>query len=82
MFPQMTLLPDVKQAFQPGPWRPQFVDYLFLAFNTEHRVLPDRYSRPDPLGEGPDDDPVDDFAGRPGAPGGAGGKHFVSRGRL
>jgi uncharacterized membrane protein len=40
LFPQLTLLPDVRQAFQPGPWRPQFMDYLFLAFNTSTAFSP------------------------------------------
>jgi hypothetical protein len=40
LFPQLTMLPEVRSAFQPDPWRPEFVDYLFLAFNTSTAFSP------------------------------------------
>jgi hypothetical protein len=40
LFPQLTLLPEVRAAFQPRPWQPQFIDYLFLAFNTSTAFSP------------------------------------------
>ena len=38
LFPQMTLRPDSKLA--PTSWKPGFVDYLFLAFNTSTAFSP------------------------------------------
>ena len=38
LFPQMTLPPDSKLV--KGGWRPGFVDYLFLAFNTSTAFSP------------------------------------------
>ena len=40
LFPQMTLLPGIKQAGGQRPWAPHFVDYLFLAFNTSTAFSP------------------------------------------
>jgi hypothetical protein len=40
LFPQLTMLPDVRSAFQARRWRPQFLDYLFLAFNTSTAFSP------------------------------------------
>ncbi|CAN5676420.1 hypothetical protein BH11ARM2_BH11ARM2_20750 [soil metagenome] len=36
LFPQMTM----DEAMLGGPWRPGFVDYLFLAFNTSTALSP------------------------------------------
>jgi hypothetical protein len=38
LFPQMTLPPD-SQLFQPN-WKPDFIDYLFLAFNASTAFSP------------------------------------------
>ena len=38
LFPQMTLRPDSELARKP--WKPGFVDYLFLAFNTSTAFSP------------------------------------------
>jgi len=40
LFPQMTLLPEVKAAAQQMSWSPVFLDYLFLAFNTSTAFSP------------------------------------------
>jgi uncharacterized membrane protein len=40
LFPQMTMLPDVKRAAGQDNWGPQFIDYLFLAFNTSTAFSP------------------------------------------
>ncbi len=40
LFPQMTLPPDAKVAGNPAYWTPNFVDYLFLAFNTSTAFSP------------------------------------------
>jgi len=40
LFPQMTLLPEVKAAAQQMSWSPDFLDYLFLAFNTSTAFSP------------------------------------------
>jgi hypothetical protein len=40
LFPQMTLLPDAKAAAGQELWTPNFVDYLFLAFNTSTAFSP------------------------------------------
>ena len=40
LFPQMTMLPDVKLAAGEQDWVPRFVDYLFLAFNTSTAFSP------------------------------------------
>jgi uncharacterized membrane protein len=42
LFPQMTMLPDAKAAAAPGieMWSPDFLDYLFLAFNTSMAFSP------------------------------------------
>jgi hypothetical protein len=39
LFPQMTLQPDIATEAQRN-WRPGFVDYLFLAFNTSTAFSP------------------------------------------
>lgn len=39
LFPQMTL-PGVKVGKDKKPWSPNFVDYLFLAFNTSTALSP------------------------------------------
>ncbi len=39
LFPQMTQHPDAKGSASRG-WRPGFVDYLFLAFNTSTALSP------------------------------------------
>ena len=40
LFPQMTMLPDAKIAAGEHDWEPNFVDYLFLAFNTSTAFSP------------------------------------------
>jgi hypothetical protein len=40
LFPQMTLDPKVKEAAGEQDWEPNFVDYLFLAFNTSTAFSP------------------------------------------
>jgi hypothetical protein len=40
LFPQLTLLPEVQASLHPHPWRPHFLDYLFLAFNTSTAFSP------------------------------------------
>jgi uncharacterized membrane protein len=40
LFPQMTLLPEMKESSGMQTWSPAFVDYLFLAFNTSTAFSP------------------------------------------
>jgi len=40
LFPQMMLPPDSKIATPPDEWKPNFLDYLFLAFNTSTAFSP------------------------------------------
>lgn len=40
LFPQMTLLPQAKAAAGQTRWSPNFLDYLFLAFNTSTAFSP------------------------------------------
>lgn len=40
LFPQMTLSPDMRDQMGLGGWRPGFIDYLFLAFNTNTAFSP------------------------------------------
>ncbi|MCU1383472.1 MAG: hypothetical protein JWL71_2169 [Acidobacteria bacterium] len=40
LFPQMTMLPEMKQSAGQQTWSPSFVDYLFLAFNTSTAFSP------------------------------------------
>jgi hypothetical protein len=40
LFPQMTLDPALREEMGEGEWRPGFVDYLFLAFNTSTAFSP------------------------------------------
>lgn len=40
LFPQMTLPPERKHAAGISEWTPNFVDYLFLAFNTSTAFSP------------------------------------------
>jgi hypothetical protein len=40
LFPQMTLPPELRKAMGEDQWRPGFVDYLFLAFNTNTAFSP------------------------------------------
>jgi hypothetical protein len=40
LFPQMTMTPQLKAAAGEEAWRPGFVDYLFLAFNTSTAFSP------------------------------------------
>ena len=40
LFPQMTMLPEAKIAAGEHDWEPNFVDYLFLAFNTSTAFSP------------------------------------------
>ena len=40
LFPQMTLTPALREEMGEGEWKPGFVDYLFLAFNTSTAFSP------------------------------------------
>lgn len=40
LFPQMTLLPNAREAAGQSDWSPEFIDYLFLAFNTSTAFSP------------------------------------------
>ena len=40
LFPQMTMDPAVKIAAGEHDWEPNFIDYLFLAFNTSTALSP------------------------------------------
>lgn len=40
LFPQMTLTPEVKAQLGQEAWTPNFVDYLFLSFNTSTAFSP------------------------------------------
>jgi len=40
LFPQMTLPPAVRKVMGEDTWSPEFVDYLFLAFNTSTAFSP------------------------------------------
>lgn len=40
LFPQMTMHPEAKIAAGEQEWQPNFVDYLFLAFNTSTAFSP------------------------------------------
>ena len=40
LFPQMTMPPDVKEEAGEVAWSPNFIDYLFLAFNTSTAFSP------------------------------------------
>jgi hypothetical protein len=40
LFPQMTMLPEAKIAAGQQTWSPNFLDYLFLAFNTSTAFSP------------------------------------------
>jgi hypothetical protein len=40
LFPQMTMAPDRKHAAGLQEWTPNFIDYLFLAFNTSTAFSP------------------------------------------
>lgn len=40
LFPQMTLPPEVRADAKGKPWKPNFLDYLFLAFNTSTAFSP------------------------------------------
>ena len=40
LFPQMTMHPDAKTLAGEEDWQPNFIDYLFLAFNTSTAFSP------------------------------------------
>jgi hypothetical protein len=40
LFPQMTMSPEVLKQTDQEQWSPDFVDYLFLAFNTSTAFSP------------------------------------------
>ena len=40
LFPQMTMYPELKAAAGEEDWSPNFIDYLFLAFNTSTAFSP------------------------------------------
>jgi hypothetical protein len=40
LVPQMTMTEDMRKQMGHHPWRPGFVDYLFLAFTTSTAFSP------------------------------------------
>jgi hypothetical protein len=40
LFPQMTLSPEIRKEMEEDDWKPGFMDYLFLAFNTSTAFSP------------------------------------------
>lgn len=40
LFPQMTLTPQLRKEMGEDQWRPGFIDYLFLSFNTSTAFSP------------------------------------------
>jgi hypothetical protein len=40
LFPQMVVDPSIREQMGEGEWSPNFVDYLFLAFNTSTAFSP------------------------------------------
>ena len=40
LFPQLSLPPDVRKDIGATDWKPQFIDYLFVAFNTSTAFSP------------------------------------------
>jgi hypothetical protein len=40
LFPQASLSPELRKAFGQTNWQPQFIDYLFLAFNVSTAFSP------------------------------------------
>ncbi len=40
LFPQMVLDPAIREEMGEGDWSPNFIDYLFLAFNTSTAFSP------------------------------------------
>jgi len=40
LFPQMTLTPEIREEMGEDTWSPNFVDYLFIAFNTSTAFSP------------------------------------------
>jgi hypothetical protein len=40
LFPQMSMRPEAKKAAHEEDWSPNFIDYLFLAFNTSTAFSP------------------------------------------
>ena len=40
LFPQMAMSPEIKQQVGEEDWEPNFVDYLFLSFNTSTALSP------------------------------------------
>ena len=40
LFPQMTISVKMRQELQEVQWRPTFIDYLFIAFNTSTAFSP------------------------------------------
>lgn len=40
LFPQMVVDPSIREQMGEGDWSPNFVDYLFLAFNTSTAFSP------------------------------------------
>jgi len=65
LFPQMTEEGEnSREEHHLRPlWSPQFIDYLFLAFNTSTRFFAHRFTGAEPMGQGVDDDSIDDLAG-------------------
>ncbi len=51
LFPQMMVDPELRKAMGDENWRPGFVDYLFLAFNTSTAFSPTDVPRALPLGQ-------------------------------
>jgi len=40
LFPQMVLDPELRREMGEDQWRPDFIDYLFLAYNTSTAFSP------------------------------------------
>ena len=78
LFPQMTMPTQAKVAAGPRRWSPNFLDYLFLAFNTSTGVFTDRYAAAGTMGQGADDGPIVDLIDGPRPTGRAGSQYPVS----
>lgn len=70
LFPQMTLPANMASSYKT--WQPDFIDYLFLAFNTSTAFSPTDVPVLSALGQGPHDDSKRHFSGYNSDPRGAG----------
>jgi hypothetical protein len=59
----MTMHPEAKIAAGEEEWEPNFVDYLFLAFNTSTAFSPTECTSIVALGKDSNDDSSNDFSG-------------------